>query len=76
MHNYKYEAGGVAVLGSIQPQPILAAEEGTLPLDLVVAAIKAGRYSLRAHPPDQFGKYHHSKVLPLDYLARAFEFSR
>ncbi|HAI06572.1 MAG TPA: low-specificity L-threonine aldolase, partial [Pantoea sp.] len=24
-HNYKYEAGGAAVLGSIQPQPILAA---------------------------------------------------
>ena len=37
-HNYKYEAGGAAVLGSIQPQPILAADDGTLPLDVVAAA--------------------------------------
>lgn len=30
-HNYLYEAGGAAVLGSIQPQPIDAAADGTLP---------------------------------------------
>lgn len=39
-HNYKYEAGGAAVLGSIQPQPIEANPDGTLPLDKVAAAIK------------------------------------
>ena len=32
-HNYLYEAGGAAVLGSIQPQPIDANPDGTLPLD-------------------------------------------
>ena len=35
-HNYLYEAGGAAVLGSIQPQPIDAAADGSLPLDKVV----------------------------------------
>lgn len=39
-HNYKYEAGGAAVLGGIQPQPIEADDDGTLPLDNVAAAIK------------------------------------
>ena len=39
-HNYKYEAGGAAVLGSIQPQPIEADADGTLPLDKLAAAIK------------------------------------
>jgi threonine aldolase len=39
-HTYKYEGGGAAVLGSIQPQPIPQAADGTLPLDLVEQAIK------------------------------------
>ncbi|HHC6482537.1 TPA: aminotransferase class I/II-fold pyridoxal phosphate-dependent enzyme [Vibrio parahaemolyticus] len=39
-HNYKYEAGGAAVLGSIQPQPIENNPDGTLPFDKLEAAIK------------------------------------
>lgn len=39
-HTYRYEGGGAAVLGSIQPQPIENAADGTLPLDKVRAAIK------------------------------------
>ena len=39
-HTYKFEGGGAAVLGSIQPQPILQADDGTLPLDAVERAIK------------------------------------
>jgi threonine aldolase len=39
-HTFKYEGGGAAVLGSIQPQPIPQAADGTLPLDAVRAAIK------------------------------------
>ncbi len=37
---YLFEAGGAAVLGSIQPQPIDAAADGTLPLDKVAMKIK------------------------------------
>jgi threonine aldolase len=39
-HCYKYEGGGGAVLGSIQPQPIEHAPDGSLPLDKLAAAIK------------------------------------
>jgi threonine aldolase len=39
-HTYKYEGGGAAVLGSIQPQPIEHAADGTLPLEKLKAAVK------------------------------------
>jgi threonine aldolase len=39
-HTYRYEGGGAAVLGSIQPQPIENAPDGALPLAKVAAAIK------------------------------------
>ncbi len=39
-HTYRYEAGGGAVLGSIQPQPIANEPDGTLDLAKVEAAIK------------------------------------
>ena len=39
-HTYRYEAGGAAVLGSIQPQPILNAADGTLPLADIESVIK------------------------------------
>src|SRR6185369_2217763 len=32
-HTYKFEGGGAAVLGSIVPQPIENADDGSLPLD-------------------------------------------
>ena len=39
-HTYRYEAGGMAVLGSIQPQPLQNKPDGTLDLAEVEAAIK------------------------------------
>jgi len=39
-HCYKWEAGGAAVLGSIQPQPITNQTDGTLALADIEAAIK------------------------------------
>jgi threonine aldolase len=39
-HTYKYEGGGMAVLGSIQPQPLANRADGTLDLAEVEAAIK------------------------------------
>ncbi len=39
-HTYRYEGGGAAVLGSIQPQPIENADDGTIPIDKLRAAIK------------------------------------
>ena len=39
-HTYRYEAGGGAVLGSIQPQPIANRPDGTIDLADIEAAIK------------------------------------
>jgi threonine aldolase len=39
-HTYRYEGGGAAVLGSIQPQPLQNDSDGTIPLALIAAAIK------------------------------------
>ena len=39
-HTYKYEGGGAAVLGSIQPQPLEFEKDGTLDLDKIKNAVK------------------------------------
>jgi threonine aldolase len=39
-HTYRFEAGGGAVLGSIQPQPLANRPDGTLDLAEVEAAVK------------------------------------
>lgn len=39
-HTYRYEAGGMAVLGSIQPQPLANRPDGSLDLAEVESAIK------------------------------------
>ena len=39
-HTYKYEGGGAAVFGSIQPQPLDFERDGTLDLGKVANAIK------------------------------------
>ena len=39
-HTYKYEGGGAAVLGSIQPQPLPQQIDGSLALSDIAAAIK------------------------------------
>lgn len=75
-HTYKYEGGGAAVLGSIQPQPIVHAEDGTLPLDRIRAAIKPvdphfARTRLLALENTWQGR-----PLPLDYLRDAHDLAR
>ena len=39
-HTYRYEGGGAAVLGSIQPQPIENLPDGTMALEKIKASIK------------------------------------
>lgn len=39
-HTYKYEGGGAAVLGSIQPQPIANQPDGSIALEDIAAYIK------------------------------------
>lgn len=75
-HNYKYEAGGAAVLGSIQPQPVTAAADGTLPLDLVEQFIKPDDFHFAITRLLSLENTHNGKVLPLSYLAEAWAFTR
>jgi threonine aldolase len=75
-HTFRWEGGGAAVLGSIQPQPIPQDADGTLPLDKVAAAIKPvdphfARTKVLALENTWWGR-----VLPLDYLKAAHDFSR
>lgn len=39
-HTYRYEGGGAAVFGGIQPQPLAFDDDGALPLDAVEALVK------------------------------------
>ena len=75
-HTYKYEGGGAAVLGSIQPQPIMQADDGSLPLDRVASVIKPidphfARTRLLA-----LENTWHGRTLPLDYLQGAHDLAR
>lgn len=75
-HNYKYEAGGAAVLGSIQPQPILAAADGSLPLDVVAQFIKPDDVHFAITRLLSLENTHNGKVLPIAYLQQAWDFTR
>jgi threonine aldolase len=70
-HTYKYEGGGAAVLGSIQPQPIPQAGDGTLPLDAVERAIKPDDAHFARTRLLCLENTWHGRPLPLDYLADA-----
>ncbi|OZI27880.1 low-specificity L-threonine aldolase [Bordetella genomosp. 7] len=76
-HTYKYEGGGAAVLGSIQPQPVEHAPDGTLPLDRLAA-------SLKPHDDAHFARTRllalentfQGKVIPPGYIDQASAFAR
>jgi threonine aldolase len=70
-HTYKYEGGGAAVLGSIQPQPIVHAPDGTLPLADVERAIKPVDPHFARTRLLCLENTWHGRPLPLAYLAEA-----
>jgi len=76
-HTYKYEGGGAAVLGSIQPQPIEHAPDGSLPLDKLAAALKPkgdphfARTRLLA-----LENTFHGKLIPVSYIQAATSWAR
>ncbi|MFA0084809.1 low-specificity L-threonine aldolase [Vibrio sp. 10N.261.51.F12] len=73
-HNYKYEAGGAAVLGSIQPQPIENNPDGTLDFAKLKAAIKPDDSHFARTTLLSLENTINGKVLPLSYLADARRF--
>jgi len=75
-HTYKYEGGGAAVLGSIQPQPVPHAADGTLPLEVVASVIKPVDPHFARTRLLCLENTWHGRPLPLDYLHRARAFAR
>lgn len=75
-HTYRYEGGGAAVLGSIQPQPIEFADDGTLDLDLVASKIKPDDFHFARTRLFCLENTQNGRALPLEYLGHARDFSR
>lgn len=79
-HTYRWEGGGAAVLGSIQPQPIEQEVDGTMPLAKIAAAIKPFGPGLGTHfartrllaLENTWG----GRVLPQKYVQEATELAR
>jgi threonine aldolase len=75
-HCYRWEGGGAAVFGSVQPQPLDHASDGTLPLAQIEAAIKPddahfARTRLLALENTLGGK-----LLPFDYVQAATDLAK
>lgn len=69
-HTYKWEGGGMAVLGSIQPQPILQQADGTIALVDIEAAIKPDDFHYAKTKLIALENTWGGRVLPLDYFPR------
>jgi threonine aldolase len=70
-HTYRWEGGGAAVLGSIQPQPIAHAPDGSLPLADIAANIKPDDAHFARTRLLTLENTIGGKVLPMGYLAEA-----
>jgi len=75
-HCYRYEAGGAAVLGGIQPQPIEHDADGTLPLDKLAAAIKPRDTHFARTRLLALENTWHGRVLPASYVGAALTLAR
>ena len=72
-HTYRYEGGGAAVLGSIQPQPIEFESDATLDISKIEAKIKPDDSHFARTRLIALENTHDGKPLPLDYPATVRE---
>src|SRR5687768_18436293 len=75
-HSYRYEAGGGAVLGSIQPQAIANRPDGSLDLAEVEAAIKPDDPHFAKTRLLALENTIGGRVLPRRYLAEALDLAK
>ena len=75
-HCYRWEAGGAAVLGSIQPQPIAHQADGTLALGDIEAAIKVDDSHFATTRVIALENTHGGQILPVAYMAAVAELAR
>ena len=72
-HCYRWEGGGAAVLGSVQPQPLNHAPDGTLALAEIEAAIKPDDAHFARTRLLTLENTLGGKLLPFDYVQQATE---
>ncbi|MDD3044906.1 MAG: low-specificity L-threonine aldolase [Candidatus Delongbacteria bacterium] len=75
-HTYKYEGGGGAVLGSIQPQPVEADELGRLDFEQVKKRIKPDDFHFAKTKLLCLENTYGGRILPLDYIKEASQFAK
>ncbi len=75
-HCYRWEGGGAAVLGSVQPQPIAHAADGSLPLAEIEAAIKPDDAHFAKSRLLCLENTIGGKLLPFSYVQAATELAK
>ncbi len=70
-HCYRWEGGGAAVFGSVQPQPLSNQADGTLALEDIAAAVKPDDNHYAVTRLLALENTWGGKVLPFDYLQQA-----
>ena len=75
-HTYRWEGGGAAVLGSVQPQPLEHQPDGTLALDAIEAAIKPDDAHFARSRLLCLENTIGGKVLPMAYVSAATALAR
>jgi threonine aldolase len=75
-HTYRWEGGGAAVLGSVQPQPLEHQPDGTLALADIAAAIKPDDAHFARSRLLTLENTLGGKVLPMAYMAEATALAR
>lgn len=75
-HTYKYEGGGAAVFGSIQPQPLDLLSDGTFDLEKVASSIKLDDFHFARTRLLCVENTYGGLALPMNYLEKCEEFAR
>lgn len=75
-HTYVFEAGGGAVLGSLQPQPVRILDDGRLDLDHVASVIRPDNVHFAPSRLLCLENTHDGKVLPLAHQDEAAALAR
>ena len=75
-HAYRWEGGGAAVFGSVQPQPLAHQSDGTLLIEDIEAAIKPDDAHFARSRLLTLENTLGGKLLPFDYVRAATDFAK
>lgn len=75
-HAYRYEVGGAAALGGIQPQPLAVRDDGTLSPDAIEAAVKPSDLHFPRTRLLSLENTQNGRVVPAAFLEEASRVAR